>query len=168
MQLTAIVAIDHNDLMGVNGAMPWHCKKDMQHFKQVTEGQVVIMGRLTWESLPKRPLPDRVNIVVSNNPHVVSGCRDSFTVPTFERALKLANTFDGQVFVIGGSQLFKEALPKCSTLLLTVVHQNTPVLETDSPVYFDTGVLEEFEQISEGSVQQSDTHECTFLKFYRR
>lgn len=117
--ITIIVSTDENWLIGKSdGSMPWHEPEDLKWFKQTTMGFPIIMGRKTWESLPKKPLPGRYNIVVSRSlPCQELG--DHAFVPSIELALGLAwvksknwpQAYD-QIFVIGGAEIYKYVIEK--------------------------------------------------------
>lgn len=116
MELCIIVAMDQNGVIGVNGTLPWHLPRDMTHFRTLTAGHTVIMGRKTYESIG-RPLPKRQNIVISNTaayPHVQMA-------RTFEEALGLCEP-QAKVFAIGGSAVYKSALEQAQTCYITRVH----------------------------------------------
>jgi dihydrofolate reductase len=112
-----VVAVARNGVIGKDGALPWRYPEDMRHFKRVTLGHAVIMGRRTWESIGK-PLVDRRNIVVSRA--ALPGVE---VVPTLEQALALARTADDEPRVIGGAGLYAAALPLATRLYLTEVER---------------------------------------------
>ncbi|MEN3366949.1 MAG: dihydrofolate reductase [Burkholderiales bacterium] len=114
--LTIVVAIDAQRGIGVNNQLPWHLKEDLQHFKRTTSGHPIIMGRKTFDSIG-RPLPNRRNIVVTRNPEWRHDGVEAVT--SFDAALKLAG--DGEAMVIGGAQIFTEALPHTGRLILTEI-----------------------------------------------
>ena len=113
-----VVAVAENGIIGKDGDMPWRLPSDLKHFKQVTMGCPIIMGRLTWESIG-RPLPGRVNIVISRSaldlPDGVVG------VATPEEALVAAGDAE-TVMIIGGGQIYKLFEPQAATIHLTEVH----------------------------------------------
>lgn len=113
-----VVAVAENGIIGKDGDMPWQLPSDLKHFKQVTMGCPIIMGRLTWESIG-RPLPGRVNIVISRSaldlPEGVVG------VATPEEALDAAGDAE-TVMIIGGGQIYKLFEPQAATIHLTEVH----------------------------------------------
>jgi dihydrofolate reductase len=126
--LAMIAAMTPSRVIGKGGAIPWHHAEDMKHFRQATRGHAVIMGRATFESIGK-PLKGRRNIVVSRNPALrIEGCE---LAPSLARALELARERDQEPFVIGGEQLYREALPLATRLLLTYLDE-----EHDGDVYF--------------------------------
>lgn len=109
----AIVAMAQNRAIGRGNKLPWHIPEDLRWFKKLTTGQVIVMGRKTWESIG-RPLPDRESIVVTRS-----------EIPGVRTVRRLAEIEPGRdrrsYFVIGGAQLFAEALPLCSDVFLTLV-----------------------------------------------
>lgn len=117
--LCLVAAVAENGVIGVNGKLPWHLPEDLKHFKQLTLGHPVIMGRKTWESIG-RPLPNRNNIVVSRT--------EGFHAPganvaaSLEEALVLCGDA-GPVFVIGGSEVYRAALPRAAGLVLTEIRR---------------------------------------------
>ena len=113
-----IVAHAENGVIGSKGVMPWHIPEDLKHFKKVTMGHPVIMGRVTHESIG-RPLPGRLNIVISRNPdYAAEGCRRAGSL---EEALCLVEP--GQTpFVIGGAQIYAQALDLADVCWITEIH----------------------------------------------
>ena len=115
-----VAAVAENGVIGADGKLPWHLPEDLQHFKRVTLGHPVIMGRKTWESIG-RPLPNRENIVVSRSSEFrAEGAR---IAPSFEDALALCPA-GKPVFVIGGNEVFRAALPHATDLVLTQIHRS--------------------------------------------
>jgi dihydrofolate reductase len=122
--VAAIVAMDEARTIGKNGALPWHIPEDLAHFRTLTSGQVVVMGRKTWDSLPLafKPLPRRTNIVLSRNPDALVLPAGVLAVSTPEEAIEAARAVskDGdKVWVIGGAELYRMMLPLCSEVYLT-------------------------------------------------
>jgi dihydrofolate reductase len=120
MPLHLIYARSRNNVIGKNGDLPWHLPEDLAHFKRTTLGQAVVMGRVTWESIPEkfRPLPGRKNVVVSRQAgypalgaSVVSSLQDAL-------AIFPANEV---VWLIGGAQLYAQALPLASQVVVTEI-----------------------------------------------
>lgn len=107
-------------VIGAGGDIPWHVPEDQARFKRITAGHPVVMGRLTWESLPKRPLPGRTNIVVSSRgPFGVRDAEaDAVSAGSIGEALKIAADAPGgdEIWVIGGSQIYSESLPIADVL----------------------------------------------------
>jgi len=117
--LTLIAAVARNGVIGVDNRLPWHLPADLQHFKALTLGNTVIMGRKTWESLPAkfRPLPGRRNVVVTRDGNYrAEGAVVALSLPA---AIEAAET--GEAFVIGGAELYAAALPLADRLELTEI-----------------------------------------------
>jgi len=117
-----VAAVAANGIIGVNGKLPWHLPEDLQHFKRLTLGHPVIMGRKTWESL-KGPLPGRENIVVSRQAGYEAP--GAAVASSLKAALALC-AGEKRVFVIGGTQLFRDALPIAAGLIMTEIKQDFP------------------------------------------
>ena len=115
--LEMIVARAANGVIGNAGTMPWHIPEDLRHFKTVTMGAAVIMGRKTRESIG-RNVPGRTNIVISRN--AATHYDGALTVPSLADALKAAQN-EAKVFVIGGGQIYRAALPLAQTCWVTEI-----------------------------------------------
>lgn len=115
-----LVAVAANGIIGANGQLPWHLPEDLQHFKRLTMGHPVIMGRRTWESL-KGPLPGRENIVVTRTQGY--DAPGAALAASLEAALALC-AGEPVAFVIGGSRLFEESLPIADGLVVTEIHKD--------------------------------------------
>jgi dihydrofolate reductase len=111
-----------NRVIGRAGKLPWHLPADLQHFKKLTVDHTVIMGRKTFDEI-KHPLANRRNVVISRDPEFQP--RGVTVVPSLEEALALGAT-EQEVFVIGGGEIFRLALPRADRLYLTVVHADIP------------------------------------------
>ena len=123
MRLNLIYARAANGVIGIGGALPWHLPEDMAHFKQTTAGCPVIMGRKTWDSLPPkfRPLPGRTNIVVTRQPDwQADGAQRAGSL---QQAITQAAPA-GEVWVIGGAQIYAEAVPLAQRALVTAIAQD--------------------------------------------
>ena len=120
MPLHMIYARARNGVIGKQGQLPWHLPEDLAHFKRTTLGQPVVMGRVTWESLPEkfRPLPGRTNVVVSRQTSFkATGAQ---VVSSLEAAMALFPTNE-VVWLIGGAQLHAQALPLASQIVVTEI-----------------------------------------------
>jgi dihydrofolate reductase len=116
--LALVVAIGTGGVIGRNGSLPWHLSEDLKHFKAVTMGHAIVMGRKTYASIG-RPLPGRRTIVVSRTERAIEGCE---VAPTLTEAIALARTTDEEPCIVGGAQLYAEALPLATRIYLTEVH----------------------------------------------
>lgn len=123
-EVSIIGAVSHNGVYGHEGHLPWDLPEDLKHFKRCTEGSTVVMGRGTWESLKVRPLPNRENIVVTNTPDYIA--LGAWTASSVEQAVEMSSR--DKVFVIGGIDMWLEALHIATELLITVVHKTYPVI----------------------------------------
>jgi dihydrofolate reductase len=119
-RLTLIAAVALNGVIGRDGGMPWHLPEDLKHFKRTTLGHPVVMGRRTWESLGKA-LPGRRNIVVTRNRAFAAPGAD--VVDSLEAALARC-AGEADVFVIGGGELYKAALPLATAIELTEIQRD--------------------------------------------
>lgn len=122
MKLALIVAMARNRVIGKNNKMPWHLPEDLRYFKRVTLGKPVVMGRNTFESIGK-PLVQRPNIIISRNPdYRVEGAS---VVHSLDAALTLGSSLlqhaDDELMIIGGAQIYAQALPQAQRLYLTEV-----------------------------------------------
>lgn len=116
-KLSLIVAVAKNGIIGTGGTMPWHITEDFRHFKEVTLGHSVIMGRKTYESIG-RPLPRRRNIVITRNAELrIEGCE---MATSLEGALTMCEG-EEEVFVIGGGEIYRQAMPLADKLYITHV-----------------------------------------------
>src|SRR5437899_11373896 len=110
--------MSENRVIGAGGKIPWHLPEDFQWFKRMTTGQVIVMGRKTFESIG-RPLPNRTTIVLSRAPTDIAGVKVISSLAALETS---AATFEGkEIFICGGAEICRQALPFCSDLYLTVV-----------------------------------------------
>ena len=120
-RVVLVAAVADNGVIGADGELPWHLPEDLAHFKQVTTGHTVIMGRKTFESIG-RPLPRRTNVVISRQP---GWSADGVLVAgSLTEALDLAEQHDGDAMVIGGGQIYALAMPLADQQVLTEVHRS--------------------------------------------
>ncbi|UKJ06411.1 dihydrofolate reductase [Solitalea lacus] len=117
MKISIVVAKAENNVIGKNNTLIWHLPADLKYFKLLTTGNTIIMGRKTYDSIGK-PLPNRRNIVISRNTELnIPGCD---VVNSLEEALKITSN-ENEVFVIGGAEIYKQALTLANTLYVTEV-----------------------------------------------
>lgn len=136
-ELHLIAAVARNRVIGYNGQIPWNIPEDLQHFKELTMGYTVIMGRRTFASIG-RPLPGRENIIVTSTLYEIPGC---IIVRSLAEALELASR--EIIFIIGGQQLYKEALPLAEYLDLTFVDA-----EPEGDTFFPEVNWNDYEEVS--------------------
>ncbi|MCH5229063.1 MAG: dihydrofolate reductase [Muribaculaceae bacterium] len=151
MAVNLIVALGEKGEIGIKGDLIWKLSSDLKRFKSLTTGHPVIMGRKTWESLPKKPLPGRRNIVLSRN--------TDFQDPRVEKALSLEEALrmtEGEdPFVIGGAEIYKAFLPFVSHLYLTHVYDSNPLADAYLNIDLEKNwrKTEESEEIIENGVR---------------
>jgi dihydrofolate reductase len=157
--LTLVVAMSENRVIGRDNALPWHLPADLAHFKAVTMGKPIVMGRLTWESIG-RPLPGRHNLVVSRTLAAADGAT---VVPSLDAALAAAGDAP-EVCVIGGARLFEDALRKARRIHLTEVHA-----EVDGDVHFPPLDSSEWREVSRERREpdERNAHPMSFVTLER-
>ncbi|MDD5320891.1 MAG: dihydrofolate reductase [Methylococcales bacterium] len=120
MKISLIAAMASNRVIGNNNVMPWNLSADLKKFKQITMGSSILMGRKTFESIG-RALPGRTNIILSRNPEYHQyGC---LVFNDIETAIKKGCEIAGEIFVIGGADLYEAILPIANALYLTIIHR---------------------------------------------
>ena len=113
----ALAAMSLNRVIGAGNKIPWHLPEDFKWFKEMTTGQVIVMGRKTYESIG-RPLPNRETVVLSRSGFAAAGVRVVGSLAEIDPARE-----GREVFIVGGAQVYEQALPLCSDLFLTVVQR---------------------------------------------
>ena len=120
-EIVFVLAMAENGVIGAGGDIPWRIPEDMKRFKALTMGKPIVMGRKTWESFPKRPLPGRTNIVITRDRTwaapgavVVHALDDAIARAKAENAVEIA--------IVGGAEIFRQALPLATRIELTEVH----------------------------------------------
>jgi dihydrofolate reductase len=116
--IALVVAVARNGTIGNDGKIPWRIADDMKHFKALTLGKPCIMGRKTWDSLPKKPLPGRTNIVVTRDPQFAAP--GAIVAHSFDDALAQAQQAP-EIAIVGGADLYAAALPRAGRIYLTEV-----------------------------------------------
>lgn len=159
-KLTLVVAIAKNGVIGRDGALPWRLSSDMKRFKAATMGKPVLMGRKTWESLPKRPLPGRENLVLTRDgAYAAEGARiysDVAAMLAAGRAIAQASGAD-EVCVIGGAQLYGAVLPQAERIVLTEVDL---MPEGDARLDLD---LSRWREVSREAVPRGPNDDANFV-----
>lgn len=121
--ISIIVAVSEDWGIGKNNELLWHISEDLKRFKRLTLGNTVIMGKKTWESLPRRPLPGRKNIVLTDNPN--ESIENSVTAYSLNDALSKCG-HDKEIFIIGGGSIYRQFMPIADRLFITHVHKKAP------------------------------------------
>lgn len=159
MTISLIFAMDRNRLIGSGNGLPWRLPADLTYFKKVTSGHTVIMGRKTYESIGK-PLPNRRNIVVTRNPqYKADRCE---IVHSLEEALDISR--NGERFVIGGAELYRQALDKADKLYVTLIDH-----EFEGDVHFPPFTPSRWKLVERipGTVDERNVYPHEFLVYER-
>lgn len=161
-KLSVVVAVARDNAIGRNGDLLCHLPADLRHFKNLTSGHTVVMGRRTFDSLPKGALPNRRNIVITHNP--------AFSAPGTETATSIEAlpgmiAPDETVFVIGGEQIYRQLLPLATELCLTRIEASFPDADTFFPVFDENEWEETWREAHEPD--EKNAYPYTFL-IYRR
>ena len=159
--ISLIAAVAKNLAIGKDNQLLWHLPEDMRHFRETTRGKPVIMGRKTWESLPDsfRPLPGRHNIVVSRNPTYQA--IGATLAGSLENAIQLEKEAT-EIFVIGGAELYKQAMPLADKLYLTEVEESV-----DGDAFFPEILPTEWEETSRQTKHETSAHNFSFVVYQR-
>jgi dihydrofolate reductase len=135
--ISIIVAVSDDWGIGKDNELLWHISEDLKRFKKLTTGNTVVMGKRTWESLPRRPLPGRKNIVLTDNPDEV--IENAVTAYSIDDSLSKCEPGE-EIFIMGGGSIYRQFMPLADRLFITHVHRNAP-----ADIYFpeiDLGIWE--------------------------
>lgn len=162
MILSIIVAIGRNNEIGRGNDLLWRLPADMKHFREITTGHTVLMGRKTFESLPKGALPNRRNIVVSRDTNLQ--IPDAEVYPSLDAAL-LKTLNDDEVFIIGGAQIYEQLFPDADKLYLTKVNASFP----DADTYFPTIDYSQWREVGREThlADEKNPYAYTFIELER-
>jgi dihydrofolate reductase len=167
-RLVLVAAVAENGVIGRDGGMPWHLPGDLRHFKAITLGKPVIMGRRTFDSIGRKPLPGRPNIVMTRDKSFAAG--GVTVVADLEGALRVAEKEAArlaadEIAIIGGSTLYAEAMPRASRLYLTEVHA-----KPEGTVRFPDFDRAAWREVSREGPQREpgEAHAYTFMTLDRR
>lgn len=160
--ISLIAAVARNGAIGKNNQLLWHLPEDMRHFRETTRGKPVIMGRRTWESLPDafRPLPGRHNVVVSRN--ATFQAPGATLIGSLNEAIQLTEDTADEVFIIGGAELYRQALPAVQRLYLTEIAS-----DFDGDVFFPPIQANDWTEISRSAAQSASGLEFSFVVYQR-
>jgi dihydrofolate reductase len=156
MRKSLIVAMSNHRVIGVNNTLPWHLPADLKHFRALTMGHPIIMGRKTHESIGK-PLPGRENIVVSaNKDFAAPGCT---VVPSLHAALEACGQAE-EIFFIGGNKLFQQALPMTGRIYLTYVD-----CDVKGDIYFPVLDMKQWREVASEArpADEKNQYACRFV-----
>jgi dihydrofolate reductase len=160
--ISIIVAVSEDWGIGKDNELLWHISEDLKRFKKLTSGNAVIMGKKTWESLPRRPLPGRKNIVLTDDPH--ESIENSVTAYSIDDALDKCGPAE-EIFIIGGGSIYRQFMPIADRLFITHVHKKAP-----ADIFFpeiDRSVWEIIEK-EEFKTDESNNIHYTYTIYERR
>ena len=159
MKLTAVAAISKNFVIGKDNSLPWNIPEDLKRFKKLTTGSPIVMGRKTFESIG-RPLPNRKNIILTQK-----GFKSIHDIKVFNALkdfLKFCENLDDEVFVIGGSEIYKALEPYCTKLVITHV-----LKKFDGDAFFTIDLSKWNEISSEKFIDESSQLSCEIKTYIR-
>lgn len=152
MIVSDVVAISENHVIGKDNKLLWYLPNDLKHFKEITTGQTIIMGRKTYESVGK-PLPKRRNIIITRQNITIEGCE---VVNSIEAALALC-AGEEEVFIVGGAEIYKLSLHLTDRIYLTVVHK-----QFDGDSFFPEINKQEWKEISREDHQPDEKNSLPY------
>lgn len=156
--MTGVVAMTRAGCIGRDGEIPWHHKEDLRHFKRLTTGGTVVMGRKTWDSLPVRPLPRRDNVVLTRHPTTVAMPDATFTsLDGIDGVLEASRA---PVFVIGGAQIYEALWSRIDTWHVTIVDD---VVE-DGDTFFPRRLEDDHDAVERTTLSEH----CEVVRYVRR
>ena len=162
--ISAIVAVDNNWGIGYNGDLLEHIPEDLKYFKELTTGHIVVMGRKTWDSLPKKPLKDRLNIVISRQSRGPLGDM-AFSISMDEAQVRVSlSNNDEEWFIIGGGSIYQEFLSICDQVYVTKIYKNHDKVDTYFP---NLDELKEWIGVTESEVLQYNNLSYQFWRYER-
>ncbi len=159
--MTLILVADNDWAIGVNGGLLTRLPADMKRFREITSGSTVVMGRKTYESFPKRPLPDRENCVISRTVTELEGAK---CFPSIESFLEYAKTVENDIYVIGGGEIYMQMLPYCDKAYITRVYESFG----GDTFFTDIDALPEWELVESSDIIETNCHKIRFMNYVRK
>ena len=156
-RIALVVAVSRNGVIGRDGGLPWHISSDLKRFKAITMGKPVIMGRKTWESLPKRPLIGRQNIVITRQKSYHAG--DAIVVADVTAAIAAAGHVE-EIAIIGGGEIYRTVFPMADRIYLTEVD-----LEVEGDTHFPKLVPGEWREVARETYPAGPKDSASFVLF---
>ena len=159
--MTIILAADNDMAIGKDGGLLADIPEDMKFFRETTKGSTVVMGRKTWDSLSKKPLPGRVNCVLSRSAIQLEGAQ---VFSDTDKLLEFTANAEGKVFVIGGGEIYRQMLPYCDEAYITRIYENF-----GGDVFFeDIGRSKDWELAEASPVIESGCRRIRFFHYIRK
>ncbi len=153
--INIIVALGKQNQIGLNNTMPWHLSDDLKSFKKITSGHTIIMGRKTFESIGKA-LPNRMNFVLTSQPKTISAY-EVCSFKSLDKAIKKAQMYDDEIFVIGGASVFEETLKIADKLIVTHVDY-----DGEADTFFPKLDYKKWQKISSTSFDNNEHNQYDF------
>jgi dihydrofolate reductase len=157
MEIIVIVAVAQNNIIGDKGEIPWHISEDFAHFKEKTYGYSCIMGDVTYESLPRKPLPGRENVVLTFDKNYKP--KGAIIKYSFEEAFDYCKDKE-KVFIIGGASIYRQGMKYADTLEITRIHR-----DYDGDTKFPEILEDEWEAVSKQDCEGIDKKNNELVKF---
>lgn len=161
MKMTLILVADNDWAIGRNGDLLTRLPADMKRFREITTGHTVVMGRKTYESFPKRPLPDRVNCVISRTCTDIEGAEAFGSIEEF---LEYAKGVQDEIFVIGGGEIYRQMLPYCDKAIITRVYESF----AGDTFFTDMDKLDDWEISEASDIIETNCHKIRFINYVRK
>ena len=162
--ISAIVAVDENFGIGFNGDLLEHIPEDLKHFKELTSGHNVVMGRKTWDSLPKKPLPNRHNLVITKDPSIYELTNEVWFYTLRQIEVLMLKNKNVNYFVIGGGQIYEKLLPICDKVYLTKIMVSHKNVDTYFP---NIELMDNWKCIEQSEIKQYNDISYQFKTYSR-
>lgn len=156
-----ILVMDNDCAIGRNGGLLTWLPDDMKRFRETTKGSVVIMGRKTYESFPKRPLPNRENLVLSRSAKAIEGAE---VFPSVESVLERVKNSEKPVFIIGGAEIYKQFAPYCDEALITRVYESFG----GDTFFIDIERSKDWQLAEASIVLETNCHKIRFFSYLKK
>ena len=154
MNISIIVAIASNYAIGKDNDLLWHISRDLKRFKELTDGHYIVMGKKTYFSLPRRPLPNRTNMVITDVPgEQIDDCLMAYSI---EDAISKMDQ-EGENFIMGGGSIYRQFMPHADKLYITRVHK-----DFDADTFFPEISLDEWKLIEKEEVNDDPQNDFTY------
>ena len=152
--ISIIVAIAQNNAIGKNNDLLWHLPEDLKRFKKLTTGHTIVMGKKTFESLPRRPLPNRRSIVITDIPgEKIDGCEMAYSI---EEAIDKCDT-ENENFIIGGGSVYSQFLPYANKLYITKVFK-----DFEADIFFPEINYDDWELLSSEDFPPTESNDFAY------
>ena len=162
--ISAIVAVDNNWGIGYNGQLLEHIPDDLKYFKTLTINNIVVMGYKTWESLPRKPLPNRINIIISHSHSYNKTIENGTIFSSLSDFITNFNKSDKNIFIIGGGSIYKQLLPFCQRVYVTKIYKSYENVDTYFP---NLDISEDWKPFNCSEIKEHDTIKYQFWEYDR-